>query len=57
LQLAIYRLAWAELAGVPVEQVEAAFFYVRSGDLVQHDGLPGRMELEAIIAGETRSVM
>jgi DNA helicase-2/ATP-dependent DNA helicase PcrA len=29
-QLAAYRLAWADLAGVPVEQVRAAFHYVRS---------------------------
>ena len=28
-QLAAYRLAWAALAGVPVEQVRAAFYYVR----------------------------
>ncbi len=51
LQLAIYRLAWAELSGVPVERVEAAFYYVRTGDQVDHAGLPGREELEAIIAG------
>ena len=31
LQLALYRLAWAELAGVPLERVRAAFHYVRSG--------------------------
>ncbi len=30
-QLAVYRLAWAELAGVPVERVGAAFHYVRDG--------------------------
>jgi DNA helicase-2/ATP-dependent DNA helicase PcrA len=35
LQLAIYRLAWAELAGVPVDQVRAAFHYVRSGETVE----------------------
>jgi DNA helicase-2/ATP-dependent DNA helicase PcrA len=35
LQLAVYRRAWAELAGVPVERVRAAFYYVRSGDLVE----------------------
>jgi DNA helicase II / ATP-dependent DNA helicase PcrA len=52
LQLAVYRLAWAELAGVPVESVEAAFFYVRSSELVEPTGLPGREELEAIIAGD-----
>jgi DNA helicase II / ATP-dependent DNA helicase PcrA len=51
LQLAIYRLAWAELAAIPEERVEAAFFYVRSSELVEHPDLPGREELEAIIAG------
>ncbi|MFZ5848732.1 MAG: UvrD-helicase domain-containing protein [Actinomycetota bacterium] len=51
LQLAIYRVAWAELAGVPVDHVRAAFYYVRTGDLVQHDDLPGRAELEHLIAG------
>ncbi len=50
LQLAVYRLAWAELRGVPVEQVRAAFYYVRSGELVEPDGLPGRAEVEALIA-------
>ena len=28
-QLAAYRLAWAQLAGVPADQVRAAFYYVR----------------------------
>ena len=28
-QLAAYRLAWAALAGVPLDQVRAAFYYVR----------------------------
>jgi DNA helicase-2/ATP-dependent DNA helicase PcrA len=49
LQLAIYRLAWAELTGVPVEQVSAAFYYVRTDHLVLHDDLPGRDELEALL--------
>ncbi|MDG4767762.1 UvrD-helicase domain-containing protein [Solwaraspora sp. WMMD406] len=44
-QLAAYRLAWAELAGVPVALVRAAFHYVGEGvtvrpaDLLDHDGL------------------
>jgi DNA helicase-2/ATP-dependent DNA helicase PcrA len=44
-QLAVYRLAWAELAGVPVDRVGAAFHYVREGvtfrpaDLLDVDGL------------------
>jgi DNA helicase-2/ATP-dependent DNA helicase PcrA len=27
----MYRLAWAKIAGVPVEQVSAAFHYVPTG--------------------------
>jgi DNA helicase-2/ATP-dependent DNA helicase PcrA len=34
-QLAAYRLAWAELEGVPLESVGAAFHYVRSGETVR----------------------
>ncbi|WP_121255393.1 ATP-dependent DNA helicase [Nocardioides ferulae] len=49
LQLAIYRVAWAELNDLPLEAVRAAFFYVRSGDLVEPDGLPGRAELERLL--------
>jgi DNA helicase-2/ATP-dependent DNA helicase PcrA len=49
LQLAIYRLAWAELAGVAPESVTASFYYVRSGELVTPDDLPDRAELEAIL--------
>ena len=41
LQLALYRLAWAELHGVPVERVRAAFYYVRTGLLVEPPTLPG----------------
>ena len=51
LQLAIYRVAWAELAGVPVEQVRAAFYYVRTGELVEPPSSVGRAELERLVAG------
>jgi DNA helicase II / ATP-dependent DNA helicase PcrA len=51
LQLAIYRLAWAELHDVPVEQVRAVFYYVRPGSVVEPDHLPGREELEGILTG------
>ena len=40
LQLALYRLAWAELRGVPLEKVRAAFHYVRTGRTVEPDDLP-----------------
>ena len=56
LQLALYRQAWAELTGVPVERVRAAFYYVRSGRLVEPD-LPDRTALEQLLvlgdAGES----
>lgn len=51
LQLAIYRLAWAGIAGVPVGAVGAAFLYVRTGDLVRPE-LPDAARLAAILAGE-----
>ena len=41
LQLAVYRLAWAEQHGVPLESVQAAFLYVRSGEVVRPQTLPG----------------
>lgn len=51
LQLAIYRVAWAELAGIGLDRVEAAFYYVRNDRLVTLDDLPGRSELERMLAG------
>ena len=51
LQLAIYRVAWADLAGVPVSQVRAAFFYVRDGQLVVPPDLPDRALLERLVTG------
>ncbi|MDO9498341.1 MAG: PD-(D/E)XK nuclease family protein, partial [Nocardioides sp.] len=49
LQLAVYRLAWAELHDLPVERVRAAFCYVRTGVLVEPPDLPGRDDLEALL--------
>lgn len=51
LQLAVYRVAWAELMGVPVERVRAGFYYVRTQQLVEPEDLPGRAELEALVTG------
>jgi DNA helicase-2/ATP-dependent DNA helicase PcrA len=51
LQLAIYRLAWAGLAGVPVASVDAAFLYVRTGEIRRYDDLPGGEELAALLQG------
>ncbi|MGJ3509212.1 UvrD-helicase domain-containing protein [Enemella sp. A6] len=45
-QLALYRLAWAQVQGVDVDRVHAGFFYVRSNTLKLHeDDLPSRDEL------------
>ncbi|GAB2593311.1 UvrD-helicase domain-containing protein [Kribbella endophytica] len=49
LQLAIYRVAWAELVGLPLHQVGAAFYYVRTGDVVRPDNLPSREALIALL--------
>ena len=49
-QLAAYRLAWAQLAGVPADQIRAAFYYVRRGvtlrpaDLLDEAGLAALIE-------------
>ncbi|WP_055585720.1 ATP-dependent DNA helicase [Streptacidiphilus griseoplanus] len=53
LQLAIYRLAWAEQQGVPLEQVTAAFLYVRSGRVECPSDLPDRTALERILTGNS----
>ncbi|MEU4093840.1 ATP-dependent DNA helicase [Streptomyces sp. NPDC026673] len=52
LQLAVYRLAWAEQRGVPLSQVTAAFLHVRSGELVRPGPLPDRAALERLLLGE-----
>ena len=44
-QLAVYRLAWAALSGVPQSSVRTAFYYVRTGATVAPDELPDPAEL------------
>ncbi|MFE1246685.1 ATP-dependent DNA helicase [Streptomyces sp. NPDC058735] len=52
LQLAVYRLAWAEQQGVPPESVTAAFLYVRTGEIVRPRALPDRAALERLLLEE-----
>ncbi|MBG0852646.1 ATP-dependent helicase [Streptomyces spinoverrucosus] len=52
LQLAVYRIAWAEQQGVPPESVTAAFVYVRTGEVVRPDDLPDRAALERLLLEE-----
>lgn len=49
-QLAVYRMAWAALAGVPESSVRTAFFYVRTGATVTPAELPDPAELAALLA-------
>ena len=49
IQLAVYRLAWAAMRGVPVTSVRAAFHYVRSGITIAPDELPSADELAALL--------
>lgn len=51
LQLAIYRLAWAEVQGVAPETVRAGFHYVRRDEFVELTDLPDADGLAARLAG------
>ncbi|NMO50492.1 ATP-dependent helicase [Actinoplanes sp. TBRC 11911] len=48
-QLAAYRVAWAALAGVPVERVRAGFHYVREQVTVRPADLLSADELAALV--------
>jgi DNA helicase-2/ATP-dependent DNA helicase PcrA len=49
LQLAVYRVAWARLSGVPEAQVGAAFVYVGQDRVERPADLPGSAELERLL--------
>ena len=51
LQLAIYRLAWAEVTGTAPDQVDAVFYEVRSDRILRPGPLAGRSELETLLLG------
>ena len=51
LQLAVYRLAWSELRGLPLDKVRAAFHYVRSNETVEPTALLDAAGLRALVAG------
>ncbi|MGW2957600.1 UvrD-helicase domain-containing protein [Streptomyces sp. NPDC001220] len=52
LQLAIYRIGWAEQQGVPPESVSVAFVHIRTGEVERPGGLPDRAALEKLIIGQ-----
>lgn len=49
-QLAVYRLAWSRLKGVPLEDVRAAFYYVADNQVVRPHDLGSAERLESIVA-------
>ncbi|MDI3212503.1 ATP-dependent DNA helicase [Arthrobacter sp. AL12] len=49
-QLAVYRLAWARLKDVPLDQVRAAFYYVADNQVVRPHDLGSAERLERIVA-------
>jgi DNA helicase-2/ATP-dependent DNA helicase PcrA len=51
LQLAVYRLAWSRWAGVPLDRVRAAFFYVATGQTVYPERLLDEAEIAAFLNG------
>jgi DNA helicase-2/ATP-dependent DNA helicase PcrA len=52
LQLALYRLAYARWAGVPIEQISAAFYFVADDRVIE----PTRIDDEAELLARWRSV-
>ncbi|WP_161928287.1 ATP-dependent helicase, partial [Gordonia crocea] len=50
IQLAAYRIAWAKLVGAHVDQVRAAFHYVRPDFTLEPDDLPDATSLAALLA-------
>ena len=51
LQLALYRLAWAELNDIELSRVAAGFYHVRDDRLDLALDLPDRAGIEALVAG------
>jgi DNA helicase-2/ATP-dependent DNA helicase PcrA len=49
IQLAMYRLAYSKLYGIPIEKISAAFHYVGSNETVSPADLYSERELEEII--------
>jgi DNA helicase-2/ATP-dependent DNA helicase PcrA len=54
-QLAVYRLAWSRLKGVPLDDVRAAFYYVSEDQIVRPHDLSSAGQLEKIISAAINS--
>ena len=53
IQLAVYRLAWSRWTRTPLEQVSAAFCYVRAGETSYPERLLGEEEIVALLRSAT----
>jgi DNA helicase-2/ATP-dependent DNA helicase PcrA len=49
LQLAIYRLAWAESYGLELSEIDAIFYHVRTDAVLRPEALPDRPAIAAIL--------
>ncbi|MEF9982644.1 MAG: ATP-dependent DNA helicase [Glutamicibacter sp.] len=49
-QLAVYRLGWSRLHGIPLEEIKAAFYYVAAGITIHAEYLSDEQELEQMIS-------
>ena len=47
IQLAIYRAAWAQLAGITEDEIVGIFVYVHRGEITVFDDLPAARDLLA----------
>jgi DNA helicase II / ATP-dependent DNA helicase PcrA len=54
LQLAIYRLAWAEAQGLATGEIDAIFYHVRSDEVVRPSDLPDREAIESILSAQVQ---
>ena len=55
IQLAMYRLAYSRLKGIPVENIGAAFHYVGDGQTIRPSDLYTEAELIGIIENYLRT--
>src|SRR5699024_4491787 len=54
LQLSLYRLAWHERTGLPLERIRTAFHYVAAGHTHEVAEHPSRQEIATMIEGGPR---
>lgn len=53
-QLAVYRLAWSEWQEIALDDVDAVFYYVASGETVRPTQLLNREQIEALVIADSQ---